>query len=67
MNLVERNHKEILNYLKMGEEATLAVPTLDHYIPMVFVLGLAQESDRLEFVYEGFQHGSVSMRAFRIG
>jgi 4,5-DOPA dioxygenase extradiol len=66
-NLVEHNYGELLNYLKMGREATLAVPTLDHYLPMVYIMALREEGERLDFVYEGFQHGSVSMRAFQIG
>ena len=66
-SLIQRDHKQLLSYLRMGEEAILAVPTLDHYLPMVYIIALQQESDSLEFVYEGFQHGSVSMRAFQIG
>lgn len=66
-NLIQGNHKELLEYLKMGREATLAVPTLDHYLPLIYVIALQRDDDALEFVYEGFQHGSVSMRAFRIG
>jgi 4,5-DOPA dioxygenase extradiol len=66
-NLLDGDYRELLNYLKMDQEATLAVPTLDHYLPMVFVMALCEGSERFEFVYEGFQHGSVSMRAFQIG
>lgn len=44
----------------------LAVPTLDHYLPMIYVLGMRQPGESLEFVHEGFQNRSISMRSFII-
>ena len=45
----------------------LSVPTLDHYLPMVLAIGLQEKTDGLEFVHEGFQNRSVSMRCFKLG
>ncbi len=61
------NHEGLINYLEMGKEAVYAVPTLDHYLPMIYIIGLQRKEETLKFIHEGFQHGSVSMRAFRIG
>ncbi len=66
-SLLNRNHRQLLNYLTLGQEAMLSVPTLDHYLPMIYAIALQGEKERLKFVYEGFQHGSVSMRAFQVG
>ena len=66
-SLVSGNHRRIINYLELGKEARYAVPTQDHYLPMVYAIGLQRKDENLKFIYEGFQHGSVSMRAFRIG
>jgi 4,5-DOPA dioxygenase extradiol len=65
--LVGGNHEDLINYLNMGSEASLAVPTLDHYLPMIYVIALQEKDEPLGFVYEGFQHGSISMRCFQIG
>ena len=65
--LLERNHEDLLNCQNIDRTTALAVPTLDHYLPMVFVAALQGRDEPLEFVYEGFQNRSVSMRAFRIG
>ena len=65
--LVSRDHKSLINYSTMGKEAVYAVPTQDHYLPMIYAIGLQKKEDRLKFVHEGFQYGSVSMRAFQIG
>jgi 4,5-DOPA dioxygenase extradiol len=65
--LLEKNHEALLSYLDLGQEASLAVPTLDHYLPMIYALGLQRKSEEVRFIHEGFQNGSVSMRAFQIG
>ncbi|MGD0817526.1 MAG: 4,5-DOPA dioxygenase extradiol [Methanomassiliicoccales archaeon] len=46
--------------------ADLAVPTLDHYLPMIYALGMKQPGESLEFIHEGFQNKSISMRSFII-
>ena len=65
--LVSGNHKGLINYLDFGKEAAYAVPTLDHYLPMIYAIGLQRKQDELTFIHDGFQNGSVSMRAFKIG
>jgi 4,5-DOPA dioxygenase extradiol len=64
--LLNKEHEALLNYLELGEEARYAVPTLDHYLPMIYALGLQQKGEEVKFIHEGFQNRSVSMRAFEI-
>jgi 4,5-DOPA dioxygenase extradiol len=66
-NLLERNHKRLLDCRNMTRAASLSVPTLDHYLPMVCAVALQEKDETLEFTYEGFQNRSVSMRCFKIG
>ncbi|WP_298684827.1 4,5-DOPA dioxygenase extradiol [uncultured Methanomethylovorans sp.] len=66
-NLLSGNHRDLIEYRNMGRTAPFAVPTLDHYLPMIYAIALQEKDDQLEFVHEGFQYGSVSMRSFRIG
>ncbi len=66
-NLIERKHKDLMNCESLGKTVSYAVPTLDHYLPMIYVIALQQKDERVTFTYEGFQYGSISMRCFRIG
>ncbi len=66
-NLLHKNYRELINYKDMDEEASLAVPTLDHYLPMIYAIALQGKNEPLTFIYEGFQNASISMRCFRIG
>ena len=65
--LLTGEHRELVDYLSMGGAASLAVPSLDHYLPMIYAIALQEEGEELRFVHEGFQNASVSMRSFRIG
>lgn len=64
--LLGRNLSALLDYSKVGKSAYLAVPTLDHYLPMIYTLGLQEKGENITFFHEGFQYGSISMRGFRI-
>lgn len=66
-HLENGNYKALLNYSEMGQEARWAVPTLDHYLPMIYAVALQRKDEPLKWLHEGFQYGSVSMRAFQIG
>jgi 4,5-DOPA dioxygenase extradiol len=66
-DLLKRNHQDLLACQSMSRAAALSIPTLDHYLPMIFAVALQEKDDSLEFVHEGFQNRSVSMRCFKIG
>lgn len=62
--LQEREYRDLIDYGSLGEAARLSIPTNDHYLPMLYSLGLADETDELTFTYEEIQNASVSMRCF---
>jgi 4,5-DOPA dioxygenase extradiol len=66
-DLINKDHEDLINYERINRSASLAVPTLDHYLPMIYMIALQEKNDPLEFTYEGFQNGSISMRCFQIG
>jgi 4,5-DOPA dioxygenase extradiol len=66
-NLLSRNHQDLVNLGNMGKSAELAVPTLDHYLPMIYVIALQERKEEITFTHEGFQHKSISMRCFQVG
>jgi 4,5-DOPA dioxygenase extradiol len=48
-------------------DGTLAVPTPDHYLPLLYVAGLRRSDDDLSVLVDGVDLGSVSMTAVRVG
>jgi 4,5-DOPA dioxygenase extradiol len=62
-----RNFTPLVDYELLGRDAVLSVPTPDHYLPMLYAISLAQEEEEITFPVSGFDGGSVSMLAVRIG
>jgi len=51
----------LINYDTLGRDALLSIPTPDHYLPLLYVLGAAREHDTISFPVEGVDGGSISM------
>jgi 4,5-DOPA dioxygenase extradiol len=65
--LMARNTKALVNYLTLDPGARLAVPTPDHYWPLLYAVGAARDGESATFVYEGFQLGTLGMRCVQWG
>jgi 4,5-DOPA dioxygenase extradiol len=66
-NLLKQDHEDLIHYLSMGRSASMGILSLDHYLPMIYTIGLQGKNEPLKFIYEGIQNGSISMRSFQIG
>lgn len=60
-----RDFDSIIHYEKSGKSAELSVPTVDHYVPLIYCLALAESDDKIEFTYEEVM-SSLSMRCLKI-
>lgn len=67
-NLLERNdHEGIVNYRSWGKMSTLAHPSDDHFLPLIYAIGVQDPEEDVSFFHEGFQYGSISMRCVKFG
>ena len=57
-------HQEAIDFLSLGQLATLAHPSYDHFLPLLYTLGLAGAGGAIETFCEGFQWPGISMRSF---
>ena len=64
--ILQHDFNSLINYETKGEAAKLAVPTVDHYVPLIYSLALADKNENIDFTYEE-NIGSISMRTFKIG
>ena len=65
--IAEHAHDKLVNYESLGREMQLAVPTPEHYLPLLYVLALREEKDPLSFFNDKTELGSVSMTSAKIG
>lgn len=57
----------LVAYETLGGDAKLSIPTPDHYLPLLYVIALRQEGEKVSFPVEGFDGGSVSMLTVQVG
>lgn len=59
------DHQALVNYQNLGSAAKLAIPTPDHYFPLIYSLGLQDKNDETEFFNDKYVGGSLSMTSVK--
>lgn len=57
----------LINFENMGKEAQLAIPTPEHYIPLLYALGLKKQNEPVSFFNDKAVAGSLTMTSVKIG
>lgn len=65
--LTSRNDEALTKEFLKTEAGRLSVPTPEHYLPLLYVLGATGKDEKLRFVFEEIHHSSIAMRSFVIG
>jgi 4,5-DOPA dioxygenase extradiol len=60
-------HGPVVAYESIGRDALLSVPTPEHYLPLLYALGMRRPGEAVGFPVEGFDGGSVSMATIQFG
>lgn len=63
----QQDDAALVDYRSLGPGAALAVPTDEHYLPLLYVLAQRDPGDAVQFFAEGVTLGSISMRSLRVG
>jgi 4,5-DOPA dioxygenase extradiol len=61
------DHEPLIDYELMGKDALLAAPTPEHFLPLIYILALQRDGEKVSFPVEGFDGGSISMLSVKIG
>ena len=65
--ILHRNHQPLIHYDQLGREAMLAIPTPEHYLPLLYTLGLQDKNDPIAFFNDQPVGGSLTMTSVNIG
>jgi len=63
----DSDHQPLLKYESLHKAAALAIPTPDHYFPLIYTLGLQQNKEDIKFFNDSLVAGSLTMTSVRIG
>lgn len=65
--IVKGDVQSLIQYERLGSAAKLAIPTPDHYYPLLYTLGLQDKTDDIQFFNDKAVGGSLTMTSVRIG
>lgn len=62
-----RDYQSLINWTGLHKQISLAVPSLDHYIPLIYSVGLSEKEDELAFFNDKAVAGSLTMTSVQFG
>ena len=65
--LITRDFDALIDFEKRERYARRAHPTIEHFIPLLYIAGASADNETSRFVYEGIEHGNLSMRSWITG
>lgn len=65
--ILDGNFQNLIDYHKHGKALQYAVPSPDHYLPLIYTLGLKDKSEEISLFNDELIGGSLSMTSVRIG
>ena len=65
--ILDRNHTALTRYEGLGKEAKLAIPTPEHYLPLLYTLALQDKNETVSFFNDKAVGGSLTMTSVKIG
>ena len=60
------DHQSLINFRSQGKAFDLAIPTPEHFLPLLYVLALKEEDEKVEFFNDKPIMGSLSMTSLKI-
>ncbi len=64
--ITDKNHQPLIRYESLNKAAALAIPTPDHYLPLLYVLGMQRATEKVSFFNDKVVMGSITMTSVQI-
>ncbi len=64
--LIDGNYKPLIEYDKQSKALQMAIPSPDHYLPLIYTLGLQQKGESISLFNDKLVAGSLSMTSLKI-
>jgi 4,5-DOPA dioxygenase extradiol len=64
--ILSNDHQSLINYKEQGKAFNLAIPTPEHYLPLLYVLALKEGNEKIEIFNDKFVMGSLAMTSLKI-
>ncbi|PUV21210.1 4,5-DOPA dioxygenase extradiol [Sphingobacterium sp. DR205] len=65
--ILDGNHQALIDFRQQGKEFDLAIPTPEHYLPLIYSLALQEKNEDLFLFNDNSVAGSLTMTSLKIG
>ncbi|MDC1162315.1 4,5-DOPA dioxygenase extradiol [Tenacibaculum sp.] len=65
--ILNGDHKQLINYASLGKAINLAIPTPEHYLPLIYTLALQNKNEEIKIFNDKAVAGSITMTSLKIG
>lgn len=65
--ILNNDHQSLINYKSQGKAWELAIPSPDHYLPLLYALALKEENEKVSLFNDKAVAGSLTMTSVKIG
>ena len=65
--ILDGNHQELVNFRSQGKAFDLAIPTPEHYLPLLYALALQEKNEEIKLFNDKAVAGSLTMTSVKIG
>lgn len=65
--IMNNDHQSLMDYQNLGKVALLAIPTPEHYLPLLYTLGLKNDREEVTLFNDKAVLGSITMTSLRVG
>jgi 4,5-DOPA dioxygenase extradiol len=65
--ILDGDHAPLIEYQKQGRDAELAINSAEHYLPLLYTLGIKDENEPVSFFTDKMSYGAISMRSVKVG
>ncbi|MGS0742103.1 4,5-DOPA-extradiol-dioxygenase [Glaciimonas sp. GG7] len=59
--------QQVIDYAELGEDGKLSVPTAEHFLPLLYVIGAKQDDEAISIPVDGIDMGAISMMTVVVG
>lgn len=65
--ILDGNHKELINFRSQGKAFDLAIPTPEHYLPLLYSLAMQEKNEEVKLFNDKAVAGALTMTSLKIG
>lgn len=66
-HILSGNHQQLINFRSQGKAFDLAIPTPEHYLPLLYTLALQEKNEEVKLFNDKAVAGSLTMTSLKIG